>query len=257
VSVKLMARVWSLDVPPMEQHILHALADNADDAGQHWPSAEFVAWKTGLSERKVRAQRQEWIESGALKMVGTFNYATGEKRALKQGQSPTFGRGFVPVFQLDLSVFPAKRSWEEVRTGFQKGAEGAPFTSGQKGAPGAEKGANDAHKGCKSTLPNKEEPSVKPSGKSGNQTRLSQSQLDTWDFRRLKEAMDEIQAASVGAHSEDADEAFLSTIRRAAYRAGVTVDRAQELLKQFWPADPLLDRLRVVAPAAHAAGGAQ
>jgi hypothetical protein len=55
MSIRLMSRVWELDLPQNEKLILLAFADYADDDGLSFPSIARVAWKSGYSERQTRA----------------------------------------------------------------------------------------------------------------------------------------------------------------------------------------------------------
>ena len=55
MSVKLMAIVWELDLPPGEKLVLLALADQANDDGrQCWPAVETIAHRSGQGVRTVR-----------------------------------------------------------------------------------------------------------------------------------------------------------------------------------------------------------
>jgi Helix-turn-helix domain len=54
VSVKLMTIVWAMDLSHSEKFVLLALADNANDEGDCWPSITTIAKKTSLSERTVQ-----------------------------------------------------------------------------------------------------------------------------------------------------------------------------------------------------------
>jgi hypothetical protein len=66
VSVRVMAAVWELDLPPMEKLVLLALADWSNDEGKCWPSATRLAAKTGEGERTVRRVIQSLIGKGFL-----------------------------------------------------------------------------------------------------------------------------------------------------------------------------------------------
>jgi hypothetical protein len=83
----------------------------------------------------------------------------------------------------------------------------------------------------------------KPVSNTNGKTPLSKAERDTWDFSRLKAEMNRLQSASVGRYEANPDEAYIRMVRQAAYDAEVSIGRAQELLKQFFPDDPLLDRL--------------
>lgn len=141
MSNKIIHQVWEcIDVPPTEQHLLNAHADNCNDNGEVFIGVERLAWKTGLSERTIHSFRKRWMKIGAFRLVGSYSYGTKEITRTAPGKTVAFGRGMVPVYQLNLSVFPAKVPWEG-----RKGATVAPF---QKGANQSEKGANHAIKGA-------------------------------------------------------------------------------------------------------------
>jgi hypothetical protein len=134
VSVRLQDQVWrTLDVRGAEKILLLHLADTADDhGGGIFASNEYASWKTGLPERTVKFFRRKWRDMGSLVPVGKMELAT-QRRVLDP--NPRIGRGWVVVYRLDLSLFPRKPSWEEIK----KGATIAPF----------EKGAMTSEKGCK------------------------------------------------------------------------------------------------------------
>lgn len=87
MSIKLMARVWDLALDQGSAWVLMALADCADDEGDHcFPSVPWLAWKTGYSERQVRRILRRLEEAGLI-------YATGAKLG---------GRGLPTLYQLQL-----------------------------------------------------------------------------------------------------------------------------------------------------------
>lgn len=74
MSVRLMARVWELDLDHAEQAVLLSLADYADDDGGHlFPSQALVAWRTGYSERQVRRVMAGLKDRGALEVIRKGN----------------------------------------------------------------------------------------------------------------------------------------------------------------------------------------
>lgn len=61
-----MTAVWELDLPHAEKIVLLALADNANDAGLAFPSAETMARKCGMDERSVRRITGRLEQKGLL-----------------------------------------------------------------------------------------------------------------------------------------------------------------------------------------------
>jgi hypothetical protein len=164
MSVKLMSRVWgTIGLSGSELILALALADIADDEGNNIrPSVSYLAWKANVSERTVQSILDKWITSGALVPVAAWDWRAEERRPLKltEDGKPQGGRGILTIYKLDLTKFPTKKSWGELR-GFTrengdevapvspvKGAEVAPFTSIPQSAPATVKGANCDTKGC-------------------------------------------------------------------------------------------------------------
>jgi hypothetical protein len=178
MSVKFTDRVWrKIQVPALEQHVLCAIADACSDEGHFYTSVEYLSHKTNLSERTIQTFKKGWLKSGAITVIGKFNFITGNKTLYKPGDTPSFGRSSAPVYLLDLSVLPQKKSWEEIKgrgsrkpVGAkdteatpaidEKGAAAAPFQ--EKGANYGTKGADCEPKGCKPAIHNIEELSVQP-----------------------------------------------------------------------------------------------
>jgi hypothetical protein len=66
MSVRLMARIWELQLPPSHLLVALALGDHGDDDGNRiFPSLALVAFKTGYSARQVRRIIRE-LEAGGL-----------------------------------------------------------------------------------------------------------------------------------------------------------------------------------------------
>ena len=54
MSASLMGEVWKLQLSHSQQSVALALADHGDDNGANiYPGIEYIAWKTGYSERQV------------------------------------------------------------------------------------------------------------------------------------------------------------------------------------------------------------
>lgn len=69
MSIKATNWVWGLELPPTPKLILMALADEADDDGNCWPSIKRIARKACVSDRTVRRTLKEYGDSGLLKVV--------------------------------------------------------------------------------------------------------------------------------------------------------------------------------------------
>lgn len=54
LSIKVMSRVWELDLLSSDKFILLAFADHADDSGFCYPSLHRIAWKCGVSKDTIR-----------------------------------------------------------------------------------------------------------------------------------------------------------------------------------------------------------
>lgn len=97
MSIKLMSQVWEREIDHPEQSVLLALADHANDDGEHVrPSMEYVAWKTGYSLR----QTQRLV--GALK-----------KRKVLLVTRPGFRAP--NEYRIDLNALPFKRPFERTK----------------------------------------------------------------------------------------------------------------------------------------------
>lgn len=72
MSIALMSQVWPLDIPSTEKLVLLALADNANDDGECWPSIGTIADKTALSERTVHYAIKRLAQSGHLLIKNRF-----------------------------------------------------------------------------------------------------------------------------------------------------------------------------------------
>lgn len=57
----IMAACWPLQTPPTPKSVLISLADNANDAGECWPSIPTIATRTCFSERAVQ-NAIKWLE---------------------------------------------------------------------------------------------------------------------------------------------------------------------------------------------------
>lgn len=86
-----MSKVWQLQLPHREKHILLALADHADDQGRNvFPSIGYTAWKSDYSERTVQKVMRRFREEKTLIVT---------KKA---------GRRTSTVYRIDLSQIPEK-----------------------------------------------------------------------------------------------------------------------------------------------------
>jgi hypothetical protein len=70
MSYRLITQVWQLKLKPVDQQVLMALADYADDDGcRCFPSQPRLAWKTGLSESTIIRTLDKLIAIGIIKVV--------------------------------------------------------------------------------------------------------------------------------------------------------------------------------------------
>jgi DNA-binding transcriptional ArsR family regulator len=69
MSVRMMAKVWELDLPQPLKLLALALADVADDEGGNiYPSKAFIARKVGAHPRTIQRQMAELEERGIIKV---------------------------------------------------------------------------------------------------------------------------------------------------------------------------------------------
>lgn len=66
MSVRVMTRVWELDLPDSQKIVLLALADCANDEGHCWPSMRTLAAKCSKGERTVQGVIIKLCEAGHL-----------------------------------------------------------------------------------------------------------------------------------------------------------------------------------------------
>lgn len=72
--------------------------------------------------------------------------------------------------------------------------------------------------------------------------RLSKSERDSWDLRRLRVEMEKLKP-------QPGQRSFftpLEQIKNASFQAGVSLSRARELLEEFWPDDEIVKELAKV-----------
>lgn len=70
MSIRLLARVWELEVFGIEREVLNAFCDHADDSGRNArPSIRYIAWKVGCDERTVIRYVKTLRKKGALVLV--------------------------------------------------------------------------------------------------------------------------------------------------------------------------------------------
>lgn len=114
MSVRMMTAVFALDIPSLEELLLIALADHADDDGNNvWPTVSYLAWKTNLSESGVRKMMARFRDMGVLIPVD------------RQGG----GRRCSVIYRLDLEPLPRKQPFQRERKG------SAPSVRRQEGKP--------------------------------------------------------------------------------------------------------------------------
>lgn len=79
MSIKIMTLVWSLDMPATQKIVLLALADNANDEGDCYPSVATLVAKCGLSERSIQSVISKHQDAGHLHC----NFRTGRSTIYK------------------------------------------------------------------------------------------------------------------------------------------------------------------------------
>ena len=157
MSVKLMGQVYELQLGHAQQSIALALADHGHDDGSHiFPGNEYLAWKTGYSERNVIRLLQDLETIGLLVPVN--------------GQS--IGRGNRQEYFMDIPAIPKKPSFDRWKT-MSKGDRTSCLIKGDILSKGdksdIEKVTSQHLKGDKSdtrpyiTYPRAFEPSIEPS----------------------------------------------------------------------------------------------
>jgi hypothetical protein len=83
MSVKIMAQVWELDLPQNQKLVLLAFADHADDDGICYPSVARIAWKSGYSERQIKAIGKELRAAGLMELVKNADGGRGKTAVYK------------------------------------------------------------------------------------------------------------------------------------------------------------------------------
>lgn len=123
MSIKLMAKVWELDVSHPRRLVLLSLADHADDAGRSVrPSVAYTAWKTGYKTRQVRNIMRDLRYLGALVVVRP----AGQHRPIE--------------YRLQLEALPVKAPFpRRAEIAAMESAEASlePSSAKQKGVRGA------------------------------------------------------------------------------------------------------------------------
>lgn len=70
MSVRMMGKVWELDLPQPLKLLALALADVADDEGGNiYPSKAFIAWKVGAHPKTIQRQLATLEELGIVEVV--------------------------------------------------------------------------------------------------------------------------------------------------------------------------------------------
>lgn len=102
MSVKVMGKVWDLDLPHNKLIVLLAMADHADHEGNNvYPSQGLVAWKTGYSIDQVRRIQRALVKD---KLLRVENSAPG--KPIKYSIDLTMGKmksAYTPSKMQDLA----------------------------------------------------------------------------------------------------------------------------------------------------------
>lgn len=258
MSAKLLGMVLEADLPRARKYVLLALADHAkEDGSDVYPSVARIEWMTGYGERQVRTLMDELERDGILVLVRQGGYGpqdtneyrieAGKLKALRPFRewAKSRKRKGAKTATISLQTLQASR----VQNLQQKGAISDEIRvqfSQNKGAKTADELKNKNQE-LEPLREKTEKPpaSVRPSG-------LSQTERDSWDLRRWREAKERLTPPP-GARfwfmqPEAKEEAELEMDRAAAYDAGITIERLQELLRPFFANHTYVDRLKVEKP---------
>lgn len=102
MSVKIMGRVWDLDLPPAHKYVLLAMTDHADHNGENmYPGTGLIAHKTGYSVRQVQRIIDDLVQQGIL------------EETIEPGQKS--------VFRADLNAVPTLSKYDPRRKKYARG----------------------------------------------------------------------------------------------------------------------------------------
>ena len=96
MSIKLMTAVFDSALEKAEKVVALSYADHADDRGKNiFPSIEYMAWKTGYSERSVQRATNALVEKSILIPDGTGPNGTNRWQMIAKNlpERPPFKRG--------------------------------------------------------------------------------------------------------------------------------------------------------------------
>ena len=95
MSIRLLSKVWTLQVTGTEREVLNVMCDHADDFGNNArPSIAYIAWKVGCDERTVIRQIKNLRQKGALLLVKGASF-----------HSPN-------IYRVNLAVYEEKPKFE-------------------------------------------------------------------------------------------------------------------------------------------------
>lgn len=111
MSIKVMTLVWDSALEREHKFVALAYADWANDDGENiYPATDRVAWKTGYSERQVRAITKKLRELSILILQGQSSYRTNLYKMITDNlpkrqpyQSPPKGR---PIQKVGAEIAP-------------------------------------------------------------------------------------------------------------------------------------------------------
>ena len=133
-----MGAVWGLELTSPKRMVLLAMADHAnDDGGRVFPSIEYVAWKTGYSERQTKR-----IVSGLI----TDGLLVKERDATRYTPN---------VYRIDIAAGKPKRQYKSERR-----VKMSSLSTGQNDMPEKVRGDISAIRGDITVSP---KPSLEPS----------------------------------------------------------------------------------------------
>jgi hypothetical protein len=99
MSIKLLSRIWDLQIDGNRRNVLQVLADYSNDDGICWPSKAAIAYKVGLKERQVINILNDLKSNGIVEVIDPG------------GRGP----GSTTRVQLNLDAIPAKGAIYEIK----------------------------------------------------------------------------------------------------------------------------------------------
>jgi hypothetical protein len=226
-----------------EKLVLYSLADTHNRHKQlAWPAVTLIATESLMSLREAQRMLASLKRKGVIDVI----------------EPPIKGRGYYrsyrfcaldadPTLQHTVNHENCPACAETRRmpnchpSAGANGKNVALFSPPGRATEGRQNPARRMTEGRQNGSRNKEEQGTKyePGTKGGKRTRLSPSERETWDLRRWHEAMAKSapQVGTSGYATGESQEAWRERCRLAAFHAGISIARLQELMRQFFPDD--------------------